>query len=464
MATENSVPGRVEMDGLFTGKAQLGNQSIGIVYCDFRVNGGSFGHENSRRLTAFIEEMDRLGFPVFFHVNSLGVRIMQGRTVFDSAFRLWPALTRFRKKNLLVTSAAGKCLGLGAILFSLGHYRIAVGGETHINLTGPEVMKLFFGESFSFEDFSSAESQSETTDLIHEIAKDRESAFSRARTVLELASPHKRLQPPASEISPMPGPAHLRERVKGRLNQILDQVGSTRAELFPQMSSIVKIFVCEREGQKVGLFINPPGNANNMITIETLQKYGAGLDLFRALGLPVVSLLDSPGADPRLEQSKRNNIRMMCSIADKIIFYPHGTMGVVIGRAYGGATTLCFPKVFGGRRCYALEGAQLGIMHSSIIEKLFSQSPRLLEDWQQIKGSENNQLEDLIHQGILDGKIPESELGASVSGFLRELAPAAGRSVVPLRARVLERRRAAASIAFACRRMLSERRAAALRA
>jgi acetyl-CoA carboxylase carboxyltransferase component len=412
---------RTDCDGLLCLRGWLNGSRVGVVQCDFRVNGGSFGHDNSKRLTSFLEQMSACGAPVFMAVNSIGVRIMEGRTVFGDAFSIWPALTRFRKTGLLITLAMGKCLGLGALLYGLGHYRMAVGEETHINLTGPEVMKLFFGEKFSFEDFASAERQSRSTDLVHELVADRAAGFERAKALLGLANPSLPLPSGISMLSEIPGLPQQRDLIREKLNSILDEVSPHRFELFPELSPIVKIFITERDGQKIGVFVNPPGNANNMITIEALQKYAAGLDFFRSIGVPVVSLLDSPGADPRLEQSDRNNIRSMIWVGDKIIFYPHGTMGIVIGRCFGGATTLGFPKVFGGLKTLVLKGAKLGVIHESIIRTLLSGSPRLLSTWETVHAKETSDAADLIASGIVDQQIEQAEIGGQISLFIEEL-------------------------------------------
>src|SRR5207249_1585512 len=73
-------------------------------------------------------------------------------------------------------------------------------------------------------------------------------------------------------------------------------------EVVPGWCPRVRLFIGTHRGKPLGLLVNPLERSNNMITVRTLEKYGAGLDLFRALRLPIVSVLDSPGIDPRCEQ------------------------------------------------------------------------------------------------------------------------------------------------------------------
>src|SRR5688572_18643112 len=88
---------RRDMDGIITLTGRIGNQKVGIVWTDFRVSGGSFGSENSKRLSEFVESLNHSSTPLIFFMNSLGARFMGGRTIFDNAFGVIPALYRFSK-------------------------------------------------------------------------------------------------------------------------------------------------------------------------------------------------------------------------------------------------------------------------------------------------------------------------------------------------------------------------------
>ena len=84
----------------------------------------------------------------------------------------------------MLTCAVGKCLGLAPLLYGLGHYRIAVARGTHINLTGPEVIRLFFGTGVDFETRAAAERCLECHDLVHEIVPSLEDALRLCRALI----------------------------------------------------------------------------------------------------------------------------------------------------------------------------------------------------------------------------------------------------------------------------------------
>jgi acetyl-CoA carboxylase carboxyltransferase component len=410
---------RIRASGLVTATGLINGKLVALAWSDFRVNAGSYGQANSRRFVAFLRELDRRGagpVPLLYFVNSAGISLMEGRRAFSDAFAIWPALLDHSSRHPLLTCATGKCLGLAPLLFGLGAYRMAVAGQTQLNLTGPEVIAMFFGEQVNFGECAGAERFVAKNDLIHELVPSIEVACLRMKALLSPGSMVERARPDGAATS-LIGP-------------FLD---APPQEVIPGWCDRLRLFLGTRNGRPLGIFINPPDRSNNLITIRTLEKYAAGLDLFRALGHPIVSFLDSPGVDPRFEQSDANNFRRMLWVGEKIIRYPHGSMGVVTRRCFGGATTLVFPKVFSGMRVVALRGSDLGAMHRSIVSRLLAGSPRLLEQWETVAAQQGPGLEDLLENGSLDAVIDPAELPGEIDGFLARLDERSAARVLTLR-------------------------------
>jgi len=396
---------RTVCDGLVTAVGAYQGRTIAIAWSDFRVRGACYSQANSRRFSAFLRhlhEADGPSTPLIYVVNSQGVSLMEGRKLFSDAFRLWPDLLAYGERHLLLTCATGKCLGLAPLLFGLGHYRVAVADHTRINLTGPEVIAMFFGRGVDFDQRAAAERFVERNDLVHELLPSLDAALARLLSLIV----------PRSGSAPALGP-----KSAGLLRMALD---GPPEELIPGWCPRVRLFLGAIDGTRVGVFLNPPERSDNMITIRALEKYAAGLDLFRALRVPIVSFLDSPGLDPRFEQSDANNIRKALAVGARIIRYPYGSMGVVTGRCFGGAASLGFPKVFGGHRAVALRGATFGTMCGAIIDRLLSQSARLREEWRATAEGQGSACEDLMADGTLDAVIEPEQLRAELERFVAE--------------------------------------------
>lgn len=412
---------RAECDGIIHAVGWIENKLVGVAFNDFRVNGGSFSSASSQRSTAFFKLMNDSQTPVILVLNTLGVRFMEGRTVFEETFSMLPEITRFAENNPLITISVGRTLGLGAILFGLGHYRLAVRGDSLINLTGPEVINLFFGKGFDYAALASAETQFSKTNLVHELVDSRDEALHRARNILATWAAVKI----APEANTLPAnfegeyiDADIISTAENRLHDLRTHFNGGTMEIFRDLSSIVRTFIGIHDGELIGVFINPPGHAGNMINTRSLEKYEAALQFFKVLKLPVVSFLDTSGAEPRTIGAESNLLGKFIQVAGLIINYPHAKMGFVVGRCFGGATILSFPKNFGGRFTFALEGSRMGIMHDDIITKLLNGSARLLEKWQEVVATQTADMSDLKANGSVDDLIKADLIGNKLSLFL----------------------------------------------
>jgi acetyl-CoA carboxylase carboxyltransferase component len=412
---------RREMDGLFTLFGFIGSQRVGIVWTDFRMGGGSFSTENSERLSAFVKKLEDQNLPLIFFINSLGARFMSGRTIFDGAFGVIPDLFRFSKKNLFIAVSLGKTLGLSALFFAQAHYRLALEDATQINLTGPEVHKKFFGNvDAPFESYSSAEHHSTVNSLVHEILNSTESLVKRCRALINFNFDNETAFNAPVEISESEqGALILADSLNEKLIELKKALANEMLEIFPQGSPIVRTYIGKMaDGRRIGFFVNPPGHPNNMLTVSSIDKCIAALRIFKVLGLPVVSVLDCPGGDPRKKESDKDALVKMVQLSHDMIEYPFAKMGIINGRCFGGSGMFAFPKIFGGERNVAVRGTQMGVMHKSIIAELLSKSPGLLDSWKRISDTETTDLADLIRSGTIDAVIDNSEIRQEIQSFL----------------------------------------------
>jgi acetyl-CoA carboxylase carboxyltransferase component len=154
--------------------------------------------------------------------------------------------------------------------------------------------------------------------------------------------------------------------------------------------------------------------------VRTLRLYQDALRLFRAWRLPLLSLLDTPGVDPRIDNSNQDVIQQLIETNRAIIHYPYPKMGVWSGRGFGGANTLVIPRCYGSFANYViLDRTRVGVMHESIISHLLEKSKRLLSLWQASRVTETEDFQDLVDAGIATRAIRLEEMGTVVSAFLR---------------------------------------------
>ncbi len=411
---ENAKPlQRKNQNGIWLFTGTLFGQKVAVCWNDFRISGGSFGKENVDRMLAFLSQTKQQRLPLILGVNSMGVKISQGRTLFDKAFSLIPAIESYRQSARVFAISAGNCFGLGAILFGLADYRLAIRETAKINLTGPEVFSLFFGKAIDFDELTCADNQNKKTSLISEIVLDLNGAlnkianlilFERGKTdsvVPELYRSNCDLGLPQTVASP--------ESHKSAYDFLTTSCDGF-IRLFRTMDDKLLVFAAHINGRRFGVVINPPGNSDNMIGERTLELYKQALTYFRSLEIPLLSVLDTPGADPRVTVNNYRILERIIEVGRLIYDYPYKKMGIGYGRCFGGACILAIPRIFGGSAAYTIQGTELGIMHPDIITQLLSGSGRLLSEWKENEERQTADLKDMINEGSVDGVISVNQV------------------------------------------------------
>lgn len=414
---------RSSSDGTWLFRTKGLDQNFAVIWSDFRVNGGSFGRDIACRIASFLDICNEEGLPLITVMNSVGYRFIEGRAIFNDVFNLIPALDNYTRNNLVISICHGQCLGLSAVLFGLAHYRIGVRENSTLNLTGPDVFRLFFGSKVDFLSFASVDQQYLKTSLIHEKTDDLQTALNNACKLLNTLTNTEHLAPMVSEpgvskyLDFMP---RQQQKVERACIQLLHPIADRYLEVFSGFDSRMRVYLIETKGKLFGLLMNPPENSNNMITVRTLKLYQDALRLFEALRIPVVSFLDTPGVDPRVDNSNQDVIQQMIEANRAIIEYPYPKMGVWIGRGFGGANTLVMPRIYGSLANYViLDRTTLGVMHESIIAHLLEKSKRMLDLWQASRDRERSDFQDIVDTGVATSAISINELPEAIYRFLQ---------------------------------------------
>jgi acetyl-CoA carboxylase carboxyltransferase component len=405
---------RREADGFITLRVAGDSGAFGLVYNDFKLKGGSFSRRNSERLAAFFDQMAVECLPVVFLVDSMGIRLMDGRAVVKPAFSIIPSVSRFRQGQLLVTCNLGRALGLGAVLYAAGHYRMAIADKSLARLAGPEIVRMFFGKAPDAGMDAATGLQPPGSTLVNDVSSTRAEMLAKARMLVGCAIGEPADPPVGDGRSGFPD-LRAPGRPEAKLAAVLAAVSDSATELFACLSPSVRTYLATRRGRRFGLFVNPPGNIDNLVTAHTLDRYAVALDLFRALELPLVSLIDTPGGDPR---DNSDVILKLWQTTQRIIDYPYPRMGVCIGRGYGGAIVLGFPRFLGSQAAYVLQGATVGLMNAQLIDSLLAASKNLAAEWNQSRATQTADCSDLIAEGIIDACLAPADLVPALDRFL----------------------------------------------
>lgn len=374
-----------------------------ICVLDPNIRGGTFSANNLILLNQFLNflNLNADDAPFLFLMNSGGVRLTQKRTIFNAIWGVVPKLFILKKHRSFFSMAHELCLGASAVFFAQAHFRISTSNHTLVNLTGPGVIKSFFGESENFNQYASAIHQFERHLLIQEIAPDFLLAMNRVFQLVGVN--HKKTMYDHGFKN-----SYTEDSYEGvdlqktqKYSDFLNAVSDVHSEIMPHYSGSGACFMCQKNGLYFGLLINPLDHPVNSISVATIEKYTDALILFKALKLPLLNVTDSPGGDPRRKNSDQNIIQKSLQLIEACVDYPYPKVGLIVGRCFGGSGLFSLPSVHGSLGLYALEKSKMGAVSDNIIDQLVQGNIANNEEWQTTKLSHKADLSDLVETNNL---------------------------------------------------------------
>ena len=305
---------------------------------DFSVQGGSYGEDDAAVLAAAVDEAVRLRVPLVTLVRSGGTRLQEGMAALVGIPRARFALQRLADAHLphLSVADAPTTGGVWISIASVADLRVAVTGAT-VGFAGPRVVEAFTGE-LPGPDSHTAESAL-ATGRVDEVLT-REGALAWLQGALRTWTPA-----PEPVAPPEPRPHAVRsgwEQVlvaRGRttggralLEQLLTDPLPLRA---PHGDRSVTALVGRLSGRPlVGVAL--ASEVGGRPTPDGYRLAARAYALAGRLDLPVLSLVDTPGADPSPQAEKDGVAEAMGAALDALLRCPSPTLALVHGEGGSG--------------------------------------------------------------------------------------------------------------------------------
>ncbi len=361
---------RTPADGLIAGTARVNGELFGeaaacaVLSYDYTVLAGTQGAVGHRKKDRLFELIERMRLPVVFYAEGGGGR--PGDTDYPvvsaldtRAFALWAGLSGLVPRIAVV---AGRCFAGNAVIAGCSDLIVATQNAS-LGMGGP-AMIAGGGLGNVHPDQVGPTDVQAANGVVNVVAADEAEATVLAKRLLAY---FQGPTPPA----PAPDQSRLRELVPERqrraydprpiLETIADEHSVTylRERFAPEMvTALARI-----EGRPVGVIANDTRHVAGAITGPAADKAARLLQLCDAFGLPVVSLIDTPGymVGPEAEATGLVRHASRLLVAGAAMRVP--LLAVVLRRGYGlGAQAMVGGSLHEPLLTVAWPGAHLGPM------------------------------------------------------------------------------------------------------
>lgn len=399
-------------ESVVSGEGLLLGRRVAIMACDFSFLAGSIGVAAAERLVTAVERATAEGLPLLAATSSGGTRMQEGTTAFLQMVKISAALTDHKSAGLpyLVYLRHPTTGGVLASWGGLGHVTVAEPGAL-VGFLGPRVYEALHGEPFP-EGVQTSEHLF-AHGLIDGVVPPEGLRELAARALTVLLAPRRGFPvpdvPPREDLPEVPAWESIqisrrqeRPSVRRLLRLAADNVvalnGTGDGEVDPGVILALATFgeaPCvllgqDRRGQTVEQPMGP----------GALREARRGMRLAAELDLPLVSVIDTPGAALSREAEERGMAMEIARCLADLSSLPAPTVSVLLGQGTGGGALALVPadRVIAAQHGWLSplppEGASV-ILHGDT-----SHAPDLAAS-QQVRSL------DLLRQGVVDHVVPE---------------------------------------------------------
>jgi acetyl-CoA carboxylase carboxyl transferase subunit beta len=408
-------------ESIITGEGLLRGRRVAVVAGEFGFLAGSIGVAAADRLIAAVERATEEGLPLLAAPVSGGTRMQEGTVAFLQMIGITAAIARHKQAGLpyLVYLRNPTFGGVLASWGSLGHVTIAEPGAS-IGFLGPRVFEALYGERFP-EGVQTAEHMAEHG-LIDAVVPHEEIAEVADRALRVLAARQTWHVDVASADRPRPDDGAdddageprsawdvvtasrradrpgVRRLLRTAATDIVGLSGTGAGEKDPGLLLALARFggaPCvvlgqDRRGQSTAAPLGP----------AALREARRGMRLAQELRLPLVTLIDTPGAALSREAEEGGLAGEIARCLQDLVMLQAPTLAVLLGQGTGGGALALVPA----DRVLAAANGWLGPLPPEGASAIVH---RDTDHAGEMAGAQGVRATDLHRVGIVDRVVPE---------------------------------------------------------
>ncbi|GGG79022.1 carboxyl transferase domain-containing protein [Corynebacterium pelargi] len=402
-------------ESVITGEGTINGQAVAVVLSEFGFLGGSIGAATARRIIDAIHKATDQRLPLLISPSSGGTRMQEGTPAFALMVSITTAVYRHKDAHLpfMVYLRNPTTGGVMASWGSAGHITYAE-PDALLGFLGPRVVELTTGRKIESH-IQSGEHLAAHGVIDGVIPPEQLAAsVSKLMRVLQTASPSAETPPlaPAPKAqAPSAWEAITATRQTDRpgLNDLLSALGEDNViELSGsgdgRTSHAIRIVLARMFDQPVVIVgqdrHQQPPIAEEEMGNAALRVARRGIQLAHELQIPLISVVDTPGAELSAEAETGGMAGSIARTLSELVSVDVPTVSVILGQGCGGGALAMLPADI----VLAAENGWLSPLPpegaSAIIYRDTEHAPQMMEE-------QGVQAAQLLAAGVIDRIVPE---------------------------------------------------------
>ena len=311
------------------------------------------------------------GLPLLAVISSSGADVHDGVAALHGWGTAARALTRCSGRIPVLLAATGPVVSGPALLLGLAD-QVVMTADAYAFVSGPRMVETFTGESLDTGELGGAEVHASSTGVATLVVADASEVLDALSDLLAYLPSHIDEEPPrwwsddpVDRPTPeagdcIPASPSGGYDVRDVMRAIVDdgEVLELRSRWAPNLVTALATV----GGRPVGIVANQPVAIAGTLDIPASQKGARFVSFCDAFGLPLLTLVDTPGFYPGKDLEWRGMIRHGAQLAFAYARATVPRVAVVLRKAYGGAYIVMDCRTMGSDLSLAWPSAEIAVM------------------------------------------------------------------------------------------------------
>ncbi len=359
-------------DGVVTGYGKIEGRQVFVYAYDFTVFGGSLSETNALKIVKVQQLALKNGAPIIALNDSGGARIQEGVNSLAGYASIFYQNTMASGVVPQISAILGPCAGGACYSPALTDFIFMVKEQSHMFITGPDVIKAVTNENVTKEELGGAYTHNSKSGVAHFICNDEEETLMSIRELLSFVPSNNMEDSPKTVCTDdihrqietlqnvIPEDPNMPYDIKDIIQPVLDN--QYFYEVMPHFAKNIVIGFGRMNGRSVGIVANQPAFLAGVLNIDASDKAARFIRFCDCFNIPLVTFEDVPGFLPGTMQEHHGIIRHGAKI---VYAYAEATVPkvtLITRKAYGGAYIVMSSKPTGADINLAYPQAEIAVM------------------------------------------------------------------------------------------------------
>lgn len=363
---------RIPGDGMVTGYGRIDGRQVFVYAYDFTAYGGSLSETNAAKIVKVQQLALRAGAPVIALNDSGGARIQEGVSSLAGYASIFYQNTIASGVVPQISAILGPCAGGACYSPALTDFIFMVKDNSHMFITGPDVVRSVTHEEVGKEELGGAHTHSSRSGVAHFMCASEEELLMSIRELTGFLPANNMEEPPTVPCTDdvcrrveelqtvIPEDPAQPYDMKDIIEPVLDD--QYFFEVMPHFAKNMIVGFGRLNGRPVGVVANQPAVLAGVLDIDASDKAARFIRFCDCFNIPLVTFEDVPGFLPGTVQEHNGIIRHGAKI---VYAYAEATVPkvtLITRKAYGGAYIVMSSKPIGADVNLAYPQAEIAVM------------------------------------------------------------------------------------------------------